>query len=563
MKITSLEVENYRTLESVKLCFPSAYSAICGPNDSGKTNVVRAVRTLVREERPLPSIFSPDPEQLSIKDDYPRFKNTDPAGRRIRICVELVVWRDADAGFYEFLRKQLSLKSMEDAIKLRLETTYKSPGREPDVTVKAFGTDYSGLEAEEVLRKLRSSNSILVHNSTRIESDPPFLSLGWYLRPASQDEEALVASMKKTVNRGLAKLSKTHKQHLQDLLGRLGARYAVNLSMPAFDFTSVPYSVTLGHKSYEVPLENWGSGTKNRTLILLSLFRAKQVSAADPSASKITPVMIIEEPESFLHPAAQAAFGRVLQELAEDFQVQVIVTTHSPYLLNLQDPASNILLERKTYYKEPKQTETVDTDGQNWMEPFSHALGLSSQEFRPWKELILSPSDALLLVEGETDKEYFELLRNGSHGNNRLAFTGDIVSYEGTGSLSNTVLLRFVQNLYRRIFVTFDLDASARVEKTLQSVGLRKNDHYAPVGVAAAGKRSIEGLLPEWVFRQVAEGHPALLQQVSTGTREEQENARKKLKRLYLDHFKSDAKPGPDDYGAFYKLAKVINKALI
>jgi len=47
---------------------------------------------------------------------------------------------------------------------------------------------------------------------------------------------------------------------------------------------------------------------------------------SEPSASKITPVIIIEEPESFLHPSAQAEFGRVLHDFAEEFQVQVIVT---------------------------------------------------------------------------------------------------------------------------------------------------------------------------------------------------------------------------------------------
>ncbi|MCB2037157.1 MAG: AAA family ATPase [Ottowia sp.] len=82
-------------------------------------------------------------------------------------------------------------------------------------------------------------------------------------------------------------------------------------------------------------MDNWGSGTQNRTLILHRLFRAKQLSETEASASKLTPLIVIEEPESFLHPYAQAEFGRVLQDLAGEFGVQVIVTTHSPYLLSL------------------------------------------------------------------------------------------------------------------------------------------------------------------------------------------------------------------------------------
>ena len=54
MKIASLRIRNYRTLESLDLTFPSSYAAICGANDSGKTNIVRAIRALM--VRSLPSL---------------------------------------------------------------------------------------------------------------------------------------------------------------------------------------------------------------------------------------------------------------------------------------------------------------------------------------------------------------------------------------------------------------------------------------------------------------------------------------------------------------------------
>ncbi len=79
MKIKSLIIRNYRTLESVDFGFPSSYTAICGPNDSGKTNVVRAIRALMKEERsPYPIDFG-DQEELSLKDDYPKWKDTEPS----------------------------------------------------------------------------------------------------------------------------------------------------------------------------------------------------------------------------------------------------------------------------------------------------------------------------------------------------------------------------------------------------------------------------------------------------------------------------------------------------
>jgi putative ATP-dependent endonuclease of OLD family len=296
--------------------------------------------------------------------------------------------------------------------------------------------------------------------------------------------------------------------------------------------------------------------------VLLALFRARQIGASDPSASKITPVLVIEEPESFLHPSAQAEFGRVLQDLSEEFQVQVIVTTHSPYLLNLKDPGSNILLCRRTSYNRLLQTERVDTNGDNWMAPFGLALGLDTEEFKPWKNMMIADSDTILLVEGETDKSYFEMLRGAEHGNNRLLLQGDIVPYEGTGSLSNTVLLRFIKNRHRRFFVTFDLDAVDRIEKTLKGLQLEKVKHYMPVGQNVAGKRNIEGLLPDVVTKAVYQANPSLVQAATAGTKEEQESAKRTLKTLLLEEFQQKATPGPEFYGHFYALTKVINKAL-
>jgi energy-coupling factor transporter ATP-binding protein EcfA2 len=564
MKITSLRIRNYRTLESLDLTFPSSYAAICGANDSGKTNVVRAIRALMKEESPAQSIHFSDQEELALKDDFPKWKDTEPSKRTIEIELEIALHRERDAGFYHVVVKQLSLQETPETLDLALAVTYRADKVEPHVVVRACGSEYSDLNAQEVLKKLQSSKSILFHNSTQIEPGIFFRgpSVGGYIREISGQHEPLVASMRKTVTRGLAKISKAQQAEFEALLGRLQTKYKVGLSLPAFDLGYMPFRITLGDAKVEVPLDDWGSGTKNRTLILLTLFRARQIGESEASAGKITPVIVIEEPESFLHPSAQAEFGRVLHDLAEEFQVQVIVTTHSPYLLSIQDPTSNILLRRRTIYKQLRDTERVQITADNWMAPFGQALGLDTDEFKPWKTLILSGSDAILLVEGETDKEYFEMLRDQAHGAQRLVVQGDIVPYEGTGALRNTVLLRFIKNRYRNLFVTFDLDAADQLEKPLQALQLEKGRHYLAIGVNAAGKKNIEGLLPDAVTTSVYAANPGLVQAATAGTKEEQDSAKNRLKKLLLDEFKRKAKPGGEYFGQFYPVVRAINKAL-
>ena len=309
-------------------------------------------------------------------------------------------------------------------------------------------------------------------------------------------------------------------------------------------------------------MDDWGSGTINRTLILMALFRAKQISEAELSANKVTPIIIIEEPESFLHPAAQAEFGRVLHDLAEEFQVQVVITTHSPYLLNLSHVSSNLLLNRCQQHEQLRETVIVDTSGENWARPFSLALGLVSEELSPWRSLLLTSAKAILLVEGDVDKEYFEMLRQKKHGENKLIFEGEIVSYGGTGSLSNSVLLRFIKDRYEKLFVTYDLDSEKQVVKSLEKLDMQKNEDYCHIGIDAAGMRNIEGLLPEQIRGAVYGANTQLVQEATQGSPDEQKSAKGKLKRLMLTRFKDDASPGTEYFGKFYPIVKTINKAL-
>jgi predicted ATP-dependent endonuclease of OLD family len=272
--------------------------------------------------------------------------------------------------------------------------------------------------------------------------------------------------------------------------------------------------------------------------------------------------MIIEEPECFLHPSAQAEFGRVIRDLADEFAVQVIMTTHSPYMLSMKAAESNVLLRRKVIKDQMRDTERVDTTGENWMRPFAEALGLDSEEFEPWKRMFSAASERILLVEGSSDKEYFEMLRKDVHGDCRLCFDGEILPYEGTGSLANPTMLRFFQNRYRKVFITFDLDNATQIEKTLQRAGLQKDADYVGIGVEAPGRKNIEGLLPDSIKAQVRMRHPELVDAAMQATGEEQKSARNKLKTYYLQEVQNSTEAPTTLFANFYPIAAIINKGL-
>lgn len=167
-----------------------------------------------------------------------------------------------------------------------------------------------------------------------------------------------------------------------------------------------------------------------------------------------------------------------------------------------------------------------------------------------------------MLVEGTIDKEYFELLRDPAHGAHQLKFSGTIVPYEGAGSLQNSVLLRFIRNTFKRMFVTADLDMESALGKVFSGLGFEKNKDYAWVGANAAGKKNIEGLLPDAIVTAVYASNAGLVQAATNGTPDEQKSAKSKIKELLLAEFKLKAEPTEEFYKGFYPLVKQANKAL-
>ena len=113
------------------------------------------------------------------------------------------------------------------------------------------------------------------------------------------------------------------------------------------------------------------------------------------------------------------------------------------------------------------------------------------------------------------------------------------------------MLLKFIMHRHQRLFVTYDLDAANHLEKMLLGLQLQKGKHFTPVGIDAPGKKNIEGLLPDSVTTAVYAANPDLVQAATAGTKEEQDSARRKIKKLLLGEFKKQATPGQEHYKHF------------
>jgi len=138
--------------------------------------------------------------------------------------------------------------------------------------------------------------------------------------------------------------------------------------------TELERAVHLEMTEQEYNIKGWllSTGTL-RILALLALFR-------DPEPP---PLIVIEEIENGLDPRAIHLIVDEIQDLVESGRSQVIVTTHSPYLLDLLPLSSIVLVERKG--GEPTFSRPADRDElENWSQRFSpgrlYTMGALSHE---------------------------------------------------------------------------------------------------------------------------------------------------------------------------------------
>lgn len=90
----------------------------------------------------------------------------------------------------------------------------------------------------------------------------------------------------------------------------------------------------------ETPVD--GKGTGMQRAIALGIIQLYARSTALLDESNPTPlILMLDEPETWLHPSAQLKLGEALSKIGE--QEQVFIVTHSPYLIRKFDPQRHLL----------------------------------------------------------------------------------------------------------------------------------------------------------------------------------------------------------------------------
>ncbi|MFX1344123.1 MAG: ATP-dependent endonuclease [Promethearchaeota archaeon] len=142
-----------------------------------------------------------------------------------------------------------------------------------------------------------------------------------------------------------------------------GCSISVDCRPGEVNFLDTTYGTELEEYGFKGPISSVGHGVQRTSFFILLRYLGEQqvISKIDnsnneehqeePKENKFFILFIIEEPELYLHPNRIRLIKKILQDLTLDsddsmFRFQIICSSHSPYLIDLQD-AEDIRIMRK------------------------------------------------------------------------------------------------------------------------------------------------------------------------------------------------------------------------
>ncbi len=406
MKLTSVTVRNFRSYingngeQPHKLVLGNGLNVLVGPNNCGKSNLLRAVALALQDSGGAD--FSPaDDVPSQMPRAYPAITLSFSSDGKTSVEKTLLALLD------EYERSAGAKKTNAGLGEIILRVTYRGPDRDVTFGVKGNASKKGKPELHEraIAQFKKSIRFVYLRSGEGLSNflSGTFRELLHTVRQEHLSDE--VAHAEKRRDEFIRKLK-------EDLLTPLGEHIKNELSevLPEIDSIAVhPFVPTLedilsGAKitvkdSADTALLNKGTGVRGALLVGLLTYLAKH--------SRRSLVLAVEEPESFLHPRAQQDLRDDLTTLSKQSDVSLLVTTHSPFMLNRSKSTTITALSKSP------DGRTVIGEQICGDQPHSSVVtSLFGETITPaLLDLVQPPKEdvlAILFVEGFTDKAYIE-----------------------------------------------------------------------------------------------------------------------------------------------------------
>ena len=488
MNLVEIRIRNFRSIESEQHFAIPGNMTLVGPNNSGKTNLLRAVQVLF----------------TGYENTYGYTREADLTFGVGRVRTSITATFDgnpsSDKEIYEKIDELHALQGTErSGTQLSLNLYFTDTNTPVYSFFPNVKRPKAGAQAAQYSRTHKSLVTDLL-GSFSVHYVPSAKSVDQIY------DELLTPFLRR-------KVSKVMEPHISDIERSLSeAADALNAELEAANLSDFEASFSLPSQSIEelvsgfdfmiadpqkTPVHEKGMGIQ--TTVLLAAFR--WITKQEVSTGR-TVAWLLEEPESYLHPHLASNCNAILENLAKDSIV--IKTTHSMAFVP-QDPAHVC----GTMLNANNRTEITDYDSFNEaVSAIRDALGIRFGDF-------YNLAKYNVFVEGKSDREIFQwFLKRISVEQYHWKHLRE-AKFEDFGGVKH--LAGFLRATYQFIrneqacIAVFDGDDAGEIERRAlqgffgqKEIPFNSNEHF----VSVRSRFSIEGLFPDdWIVKVFAE-HP-------------------------------------------------------
>ena len=559
MRITKLQIKNFRLLKDVTISLEDSTTVIVGRNNSGKTSLTEIFRRLFSERQASFSLYDLNVSEIEkfkealrlfvgnaelddIRAAMPFIELTitidyDPAITELGILGDMIV--DLNPGVHEVsirVRYEIGngriddffegfenandetiaffMKSLKDRMSLfELHVISLDPGDQENTKVIEYGK-FKQLIGAGFVNAQRGLDDI-----THTEKDILGKVLARLFKTAGtdsapEDMKERSEALKKVIEEIQTKVDTDFNQQLDGLLPalqifgypglsdpRLSTETTIDMSNMLDSHTRIRYGQ--GNGIY-LPETYNGLGSRNLIYILFQLFEFFRDWQANP-VSKGLYVIFIEEPEAHLHPQMQQVFIKQINQITEEFantmnggipwNVQFVITTHSTHIAN--EAAFEAIRYFLTSRNEQSETRVKDLRAE-----FSDPDLRTDKEFLH-KYLTLTKcdlyfADKAILVEGPTERIMMPILvkKTDEINDGTPALKNQYISVIEVGGAYVHHFLKFLDFLELKTLVITDLDSVVLQGSTYPASRVGVGTHTSNAGIKNWFDSTITGHMP-------------------------------------------------------------------
>jgi putative ATP-dependent endonuclease of OLD family len=415
MRISRLRIKNFRSIQSLDLLVPQI-CALVGPNNAGKSNVLEAIRRVLAGSWVRAGDFSQD--DIFLRDEerdieiicefdepieYVKFKNADPAAIHGVSFRYTRYKRGPTKGEPRLEQQCLDADGVIPTVLARAPQRGEQHKYEPLVGIPNDVRERIPLIYIGTNRMLRDQlpsarNSLLRQLFESINQDfhDPSQTVNVRFTDGSEKEVPRVERFRTLLARAMELLRTDKFKELETSIKRnalrnLGFDPAIEADkldlyftpMDSFDFYK-SLDLIVKEDEFAISAQEMGGGMQNAiVLAILQAFEETRKKGA---------ILLIEEPEMFLHPQTQRSLYKTMREIGRTNQI--IYATHSPHFVSIPEYNEVALVRRN---------ETGTTVTMSDLETNERRREKLIKELDPERNELFFAS-RLLIVEGDTEK---------------------------------------------------------------------------------------------------------------------------------------------------------------